>query len=408
MAMREKDKAKALFILCWVVYFASYLGRLNYTSVMPEMIAVGLLTKPQAGMLGTAYLVFYAVGQVVSGVLGDRVSPVRMIALGTLSSALTNMLFGLCGTYPAMLALRCAVGFSSSMLWPPVLRLFAERMNEEDRVRYSIHMSSAVAGGTLGAYLLAAAMLRLFGWRTAFFASAGVLAVVGIVWIRYFRGDENSPLAPVVQDGEVAQQQLSFWRMLLIPGILVALFPTIAHGALKDGMTAWVPTFIAEAFSVPPTLAPVLSTVLPIVNLSGALAAQFVYRRMGRNELSASGLFLALAALSLVGMRFFAAQSLVLTLALLAVVTSSMLAVNTLLVVLPMRFGQYGRVATLSGLLNAMAYGGSAVTSAAIGFIVEGRGWGAAIESWILLAAAAAVLCIAGHRARFDPRPPAA
>ena len=229
---RTNGSAKVLFLLCWLVYFASYLGRLNYTSVMPEMIGAGLLTKPQAGMLGTAYLIFYAAGQIVSGMLGDRFSPIKLIALGTLCSAAANALFGLCSTFPLMVLLRCAIGFFSSMLWPPILRLFADRMNAQDRVNYSIHMTSAVAAGTLGAYLLAALMLALGGWRAAFHGAAALMAALGLLWLHHFRGDSGAAPAKSTNQpiGNQPEAALPFGRMLLIPGILACLYPVIAHG----------------------------------------------------------------------------------------------------------------------------------------------------------------------------------
>ena len=193
--------------------------------------------------------------------------------------------------------------------------------------------------------------------------------------------------------------------MLLLPGILLILYPVIAHGALKDGLTYWIPTFVTEAFAVPVVIAPLVSMTLPIINLLGAAAAQIVYQRVVRNEFFASALFFALSAFLLAVMRLFAMNSLVFFLALLSIVTSSMLAVNTLLIsVLPLRMGPYGRVATLSGLLNATAYGGSAIASAAIGFIVEGRGWNAAIEPWIILSVLATFVCLIGRRVRMAPK----
>lgn len=47
--------ARLLFLLCWFAYFTSYIGRLNYSSAMTEMIQGTILTKSQAGFISMVY-----------------------------------------------------------------------------------------------------------------------------------------------------------------------------------------------------------------------------------------------------------------------------------------------------------------------------------------------------------------
>lgn len=44
---------KILFCLCWISYFFTYLGRLNYSAGLTEIIQAEGFTKGQAGMIGT-------------------------------------------------------------------------------------------------------------------------------------------------------------------------------------------------------------------------------------------------------------------------------------------------------------------------------------------------------------------
>lgn len=44
-----------LFWMCWLVYFASYIGRLNYSSAMPAMIGGSVITASQAGFISMVY-----------------------------------------------------------------------------------------------------------------------------------------------------------------------------------------------------------------------------------------------------------------------------------------------------------------------------------------------------------------
>ena len=131
-----------LFCLCWVAYFLGYLGRLNLSAVMVQAIAEGAVTKAQAGALGTALFFTYALGQLFSGWLGDKVSPRGFIAAGLAISGCCNVAMGLAASYPVMVVVWCVNGFSQSFLWPPMLRIFAERYQNRPRMRASIYINT--------------------------------------------------------------------------------------------------------------------------------------------------------------------------------------------------------------------------------------------------------------------------
>ena len=138
-----------------------------------------------------------------------------------------------------------------------------------------------------------------------------------------------------------------------------------------------------------------MSALLPLVNLTGAYLAQAVYEKTGRNTLRASAIFFFVATLMLAAMLTVARGSLALTMLCFAVITSAMMAVNMLLItLLPLYFERYGRAATVSGALNAVAYGGSALTSGLIGVLSSACGWNAAVLSWLGMMVAACVLCV--------------
>ena len=111
-----------------------------------------------------------------------------------------------------------------------------------------------------------------------------------------------------------------------------------------------------------------LTTFLPVVNLSGVYIAEIGNRRIFRNEAAAGAGFYLVSLAGLVGMMMPVGNLLYGTVALFAIVTSMMTAVNTLLIsLLPLHFQKEGRVATISGGLNAITYVGSAAASALFG-----------------------------------------
>lgn len=409
----DSRRAFGLFALCWALYSCSYLGRQNYSSVMAEMVIEGLMTRSQAGLVNTVFYVFYAAGQLINGMLGDKYSPRWMLFIGSCGAGLCNLLGALADSYAMILLLRALNGYFMAMLWPPMIRVFGQMLLPRERVRYTIHMTSAMAAGSLGAYLLSSAMLALTGWQGAFVLPGVLLMGMSAVWLvafgrlerfwqRYGQSSEEESAQP---EQTIAAGSLSFWRMMLIPGVLIALGPVVLHGMIKDGVTSWVPAYVTEIFGVEPAFAALVTTLLPIVNLTGAAAAKLVYERICRNEFSASAIFFGIATAALAVLLTLGDMSLVVTLICFALVTSSTLAINTLFVsILPLRFVRYGRASTLSGALNAVAYAGSAAAAAAIGILSEHFGWGANVASWLISMALALAMCIAGRHVRLLPK----
>ncbi len=50
--LQNRSVIKCFVFVCWIAYFSTYLGRLNYIAAMNEMVGVGFLTKLEAGMMG--------------------------------------------------------------------------------------------------------------------------------------------------------------------------------------------------------------------------------------------------------------------------------------------------------------------------------------------------------------------
>ena len=81
----------SLFFLCWVAYFSTYICRLNYSAVMPELTSSGIFTESEIAAVSSSFFICYGLGQLVSGSLGDKFSPRYMIFWGVLISGAINV-----------------------------------------------------------------------------------------------------------------------------------------------------------------------------------------------------------------------------------------------------------------------------------------------------------------------------
>lgn len=390
----EPREGKLLFLLCWTAYFATYMGRLNYSAAMPELIQEGILNKPQAGYISTAFFACYGIGTFFWGFLGDRLSPFVMVGTGMGVSAAVNLAMAFSPGYPAMLLLWGLNGLFQSMIWAPIIRMLAQLLPEEMRARACIHINSTTACGTLGSYLLAPALIQAGGWRWVFAAISVILAIVSCIWLaghRKLRPHLHMEPAPIPTEQKDHPSALFPPASLAL--LLVLLLPTAIHGILKDGIATWAPTLLTERFGLASHLAVLLTVVLPVVNLAGAYLLDLLNRRLIRNDLLTAALCFCACATALVVVHFAIGAGPFFAVAMLAVSTATMLGVNvTLITVIPMHLGRSGNAATATGILNSAAYGGCAVSMAVFGRLSERTGWDGTIIVWVLLAVAAGIL----------------
>ncbi len=397
-----------LFWLCWFIYFVTYLGRLNYSSAMPEIIGEGILTRSSAGLISTLFFTCYAIGQLVNGFLGDKVSPKVMIFIGVLLSGISNLFMAISINTIIMDISWAVNGYAQAMVWPPIVRIFSDMLPKKTVIKCLTNLASTIALGTLASYLISAAMISLSGWKGAFILPSIILVTAAIIWVVAFskiqlhcnlHGEfEHSDVSTVKSSGP----KPPFFALLINPAVLIILIPLIAHGVLKDGVTAWVPTYISETFNTSAVSSILATTLLPVVNVLGAYAAQLVRKSFRGSEIKTACLFFGVALVSLLSLYLFSGVSIILTVSLLSLITSSMLAVNTTFIsFVPLHFAKISRASTMSGFFNSVSYIGAAISSVSIGILVSTSGWGVTIASFCAITLTAVILCFLGRKRVF-------
>ena len=76
----------------------------------------------------------------------------------------------------------------------------------------------------------------------------------------------------------------------------------------------------------------------------------------------------------------------------------ALLTVLMLVCMIPSFFSHTGKVSTVSGVLNACTYIGSALSTYGIALLSENLGWGFTLLSWLALALAGTALCLVAAR----------
>ena len=405
---------KLLSILCPLVYFASYLTRKDYSIVMQAIIENEGLLKAQVGQVESLAVISYGAGQIVSGILGDRFKPQRLIMGGLAVTAVCNVLmpFTPAGWRVVVWFIN---GFAQSMLWPPLVRIMAAVMNEKQYNTVSANTNVAGLSGTIFIYLSSSLIwLRFFrSWKLTFFTSAGMAAVILVLWILGFRRLKDVEALrferkrrPVDLDEEEeesregAKGKLTM-KLLLGSGFILIAVGIIAQGALRDGITDWVPTFISNTFSQSSDKAILKSVVLPVIGVISMKIVGVAANKWVKNEVTGAGVtFIGSTALCLLLFLFYSRNEYV-TLGVSALIVGTMHAINFFLIcVVPARFEKYGVVSTMSGIINSLTYVGASAGVYLFGKIAdnEALGWNTVLLAWVVIAAVGTAACFLAVR----------
>lgn len=413
--MNKTKKGGLLCALLALVYFTSYVTRLNFSAVMAELTSEGtaVLTKSQAGTVGTALFITYGAGQIVSGLLSDRFRPERIIAVGFLLTIACNALMPVCAAALPMTVIWAVNGFAQALFWPPIVSLMATHYDEAGYAKCNWVVSVSCHLATILVYVAVAGCVRFLNWQSVFFGAA-LFAAAGLsVFLTGFAAfcKGNAPAAgeplparpetatKIVETGRDGARKIGIFPLFLATGTVYIMFAIILQGFLKDGVQSWLPNFLTETFGVSSAGAILSNSVLPVFNIIVVSVATVLYRKVFQNEVREALVFFGAVLVCSLLLAVFMGRSAVMCLLLAALITGCAHGINICFIsFVPRRFAGCGKVAIVSGVLNACTYVGSAVSSVGVALIAEKMGWRAALLSWGVIALAGILLCVLAYR----------
>lgn len=399
LTKNKQSRYTLIFLLCWISYFSTYIGRQNYAAVMAEIIQKEGFLNSTCGLVGTGFFICYGAGQIISGFLGDHLNPKYMIFTGIFLSSLVNLSMGFLTSPGAMVAAWCLNGAAQSMTWSPILRIFSEHLPEDAQKSACVNIATTYPAAVLLTYPLCSLIVYLSGWRTVFYLSGFFMLTVSFIWLFGFswlekKEPKRTDIPSKSLDSYVMEKQAFHFTgpimaLLTFLGVLLAI-----QGALRDGVTSWVPSYLSGTYHVGTFIAIFATTFLPFINMFGVYFANYIYHKHKKNELETTAILFIIALASMAGLILTEGIHLVLSLVFFSIITSCMMGINVMLVsFVPTYFIRFGKVSTVSGLLNATVYIGSSIATYALGAIADQLGWSLLIKILFAVTLAGVLFC---------------
>lgn len=387
---KRRAEARRLTLLCAAVYFCSYLTRLDYGAVMVEMVRAEGFSRVDASAALTGLFITYGFGQLISGYLGDRVKPQLLIFFGLIACGLMNLLIPFCPSPAWMTVVWSVNGLAQAMMWPPLVRIMSQHMTESEYKVATVHVSWGSSLGTIVIYLMIPLLLKVSSWRGVFYCAAAVGMGMAAFWMaRYGRVERTLPLqeqaAAADEPGDAGKSGGGLRALMPLLAIMMGVI--ICQGTLRDGITTWMPTYLADTYHMESGKSILTGVLLPLFGMVCYQIVLWMNRKLVENELQCAAIIFGVGLVSLLALRLLHAHSFALSVLILAFAVASMHGVNLIMTCMtPKYLAGSGKISMISGLLNACTYIGSALSMYGVALIADRFGWTVTESLWCAVA----------------------
>ena len=399
MALKNNKRAcEALFIglLCSVSYLAVYIARNVLSTVTPQMVEGGEYTKEYIGEISSLFFIFYAIGQLLNGFLGDKIKARYMLSVGLLLAGVINLVFPYILHLTGIAKLAYGVtGFFLSMIYAPMTKLVAENTMPEYTTKCSL-------GYSLASYLgspMAGAISAILSWRSVFVSSSIALIVMAFVCfgsILYFEKagivvhNRYKELKETRKEKRSVKENV---KILVKRRILLFALISMLTGVVRTTVVFWLPTYFSEYLGYAPKTSAAIFTVATLAISLTVFLAVVVYKLFKQNlYLTLVATFLA-SAVSFFLVYLITHPVINIIFIVLGVMSSNAAATMLWSMYCP-SLHDTGMVSAATGFLVFIGYIASSLSSTLFANAATTIGWGNLILVWVGLMAIGVIVTL--------------
>lgn len=159
---------RALFGVLFGIYVLNYADRFTLPAVAQPLQKALAISDAQLGLLGTAFLLVYALSAPLLGALADRARRTWIIAAGVAVWSVATALTALCRTFPQLFIVRATLGIGEASFFPAANSLLGDMFPMERRARVLSWFGLASPVGVFLGYAVGGTVAQRFGWQWAF------------------------------------------------------------------------------------------------------------------------------------------------------------------------------------------------------------------------------------------------
>jgi MFS transporter, Spinster family, sphingosine-1-phosphate transporter len=279
------------------INFLNYLDRYILPAVASRIQAEFHLTDSQVGLLGSAFLLVYAVATIPFGVWADRGVRKTVVGVGVTIWSLATLFTGLARNYLQLFVARAVLGVGEASYYPAGTALLGDYFPKEGRSRAMSVWAAGTAVGIALGFAGGGIVGSLLGWRAAFYLTA----VPGLVFAVLAFGIRE-PLRGAAESGGPSTRARADVTirtaigLLSIPTLRATIAAETALFFVLGGAAFWLPTYLSRHFGLGTGSAGTLAGgVLVLGLLAGSLLGGIIADRLSKRRGATSNLPVGIA-----------------------------------------------------------------------------------------------------------------
>ncbi len=392
----------------FIGYSGYYICRSNLAVATPLIIqeygSQGI-NKEVIGQIASLGVVCYAVGKVISGIVGDFIGGKKVFLLGMAGSVMATLVFGLGTGLALFFAAWAANRVIQSMGWGGLVKVTAHWVSYRSYARIMALLSLSYLFGDIVAKLLLGQLISLgLSWRELFMVAAAILAAITVLELFILKespeqlGFEPPPVNPdnlFTAAGMEAKSRTLYG--LLMPyfrsfPFLLMLLMSFGLTAIREAFNFWIPTYLFETAGLSQANSSIFSALYPIFGMFSILLAGWLSDSVMQGK---RGIIVFIACLLMAGVLALMAGTITgKTGALLAISAIGLLLLGPysfLAGAMSLDAGGRKGAATASGLVDAVGYVGGTLSVWLTGLLAQRYSWNGAFIGLAFLAALTAL-----------------
>ena len=413
-----------------LMYTSYYFCRYNFSYANKAISDEFGFTKSDMGTILSMQFVAYGCGQMINGLLTDKLGGKKAMLIGAVGTVTVNLLFGV-ASFWGMLSLFSLLwglnGYVQSFGSPGFIKINSSWFSEKQRGTFAGIFGFMINLGRLAANKLLPLLLAGFAlgslaqipplhWRWLFWVPALIASLVAIVFACVVKDTPEEAGFHNLFAGEAdhadtdvrAQLGVVFRHVVTNHVVWIIAVAYACTGAVRQAVDQWFPVYFQEVHHLQMTgwLFQLLGYLIPLVASGGSFLSGWISDRFfqSRRAPVACGIYLIEMAVILAATQV---QTVGWAVAFFVMVSFTVNSTHSLLgPAAAMDIGGRKMAAFASGCIDAFQYFGAALGMKVLGWVLDHKGWNYYFYYMLPFGAIGAVLMYSiAHRKSLKKQP---
>ena len=383
-------KAFKIGSVCILTYVINYYVRNILGVLTPYMVDDGAYTEGYLALLASIYMVFYAAGQLINGIIGDIIKPKYMVSLGLAVTSFGLFLFSFVNSNIAGMVAFGVIGYGLSMMRGPLVKVISENTLSKYARLCCVFLSFAGFAGPLLAGLAA----MIMKWHSMFVVS-GIIslsaAVISFLLLTLF--EKVGMVKPIEKSTQNEKKKLDILAVFKLPNFATYVIVAMVVEIAAISINFWMPTFFGDSLGLSKTTANSAFSAISLLRSCMPFVSLYIFKLLKERDLLILKIFFSASAVLLFLVFLIDAPAVRLVLFTLSLMCCSVSSSTLWSIYIP-NLGKSGKVSSANGIIDCIGYIGASVFNVAVVPIMDVFGWGGTILSWcgIMLVGVASTL----------------